>query len=72
MKQKRNTMSTSKWTIINGVKYQNAEENDDVTYKYQTEEDVQKTTKNEIYFPNYIVSRDEEGNVSFKRRRVNY
>ena len=63
-------MSASKWTILNGVKYPNTDDN--TTYEYQTEEDVQKTTKNEIYFPNYIVSRDEEGNVSFKRRRVNY
>ena len=62
-------MNASKWTIINGVKYQNAEE-DDTTYEYQTEEDVKKTTKNEIYFPNYIVTRDEEGKTTFKRRKL--
>ena len=62
-------MSTSKWTILNGVKYPNTDDN--TTYEYQTEEDVKKTTKNEIYFPNYIVIRDEEGNMSFKRRKLN-
>ena len=70
-------MSESKWTIINGVKYQNTDvdadtDSDmDITYEYQTKEDVQKTTRNEIYFPNYIVTRDDEGKVSFKRRKLN-
>ena len=64
-------MSASKWTITNGVKYQNTEEDDNTIYEYQTDEDVKKTTKNEIYFPNYIVIRDEEGNMSFKRRKLN-
>ena len=61
-------MSESKWTIINGVKYP---KDSDTIYEYQTKEDVQKTTRNEIYFPNYIVTRDDEGNVSFKRRKLN-
>ena len=72
---KLNTMSESKWTIINGVKYQNTDTDTrsdmDITYEYQTKGDVQKTTRNEIYFPNYIVSRDDEGKVSFKRRKLN-
>ena len=74
---KLNTMSESKWTIINGVKYQNTDTDADtdtdmdITYEYQTKRDIQKTTQNEIYFPNYIVSRDDEGKVSFKRRKLN-
>ena len=63
-----NTMSESKWTIINGVKYPNTDV--DTTFEYQTEEDVQKTTRNEIYFPNYIVTRDKEGKTTFKRRKL--
>ena len=76
-------MSESKWIIINGIKYQNEEKDDDTgipliskifpkcsTYEYQTEEDVEKTTINEIYFPNYIVTRDEEGKTTFKRRKL--
>ena len=62
-------MSASKWTITNGVKYQNAEEENDITYEYQTEEDVKKTTKNEIYFPNYIVEKTD-GEVKIKKRRI--
>jgi hypothetical protein len=68
-------MSESKWTIINGIKYPNTNADTvsdmDIIYEYQTKEDVQKTTRNEIYFPNYIVSRDDEGKVSFKRRKLN-
>ncbi len=69
-------MSESKWTIINGVKYQKDVDADtdsdmDITYEYQTKGDVQKTTRNEIYFPNYIVTRDDEGKVSFKRCKLN-
>ena len=64
-------MSESKWTIINGVKYPNTDTDTDTIYEYQTKEDVQKTTRNEIYFPNYIVTRDDEGKVSFKRRKLN-
>jgi len=76
-------MSESKWIIINGIKYQNEEKDDDTgipliskifpkcsTYEYQTEEDVEKTTMNEIYFPNYIVTRDVKGEVNFKRRKL--
>ena len=40
------------------------------TYEYQTEEDVEKTTINEIYFPNYIVTRNEGGKTTFKRRKL--
>ena len=67
-------MSESKWTIVNGIKYPkdaNTHSDMDTIYEYQTEEDVQKTTRNEIYFPNYIVARDDEGKVSFKRRKLN-
>ena len=61
-------MSESKWTIVNGIKYPNTDV--DTIFEYQTEEDVKKTTKNEIYFPNYIVTRDEEGKTTFKRRKL--
>ena len=61
-------MSESKWTIINGVKYPNTDV--DTVFEYQTEEDVEKTTMNEIYFPNYIVTRDVKGEVNFKRRKL--
>ena len=68
-------MSESKWTIINGVKYLTSDADTDsdtnITYEYQTKGDVQKTTRNEIYFTNYIVTRDDEGKVSFKRRKLN-
>ena len=67
-------MSESKWTIINGVKYPKDADtvsDMDITYEYQTKGDVQKTTRDEIYFPNYIVTRDDEGKVSFKRRKLN-
>ena len=62
-------MSESKWTIINGIKYPNTD--DDTIFEYQTEEDVEKTTRNEIYFPNYIVILDEEDKMTFKRRKLN-
>ena len=62
-------MSESKWTIVNGIKYPNTDV--DTIFEYQTEEDVEKTTRNEIYFPNYIVILDEEDKMTFKRRKLN-
>ena len=64
-------MSSSKWEIVNGVKYKREIEESDTIYTYQTEKDVKKTTQNEIYFSTYIVTKDDDGNLSFKRRRIN-
>lgn len=64
-------MSSNQWQIINGVKYTTDEnENDKVIYTYQTSQDVEKTTCDTIYFPNYIVTRDMDGKLQFKRRKI--
>jgi len=66
-------MSTNQWQIVNGVKYttdENENENDMIIYTYQTQEDVEKTTCDTIYFPNYIVTRDSKGKLQFKRRKI--
>ena len=64
-------MSSNQWQIVNGVKYTVDEnENDMIIYTYQTQQDVQKTTHDIIYFPNYIVTRDSEGKLQFKRRKI--
>jgi len=64
-------MSSNQWQIVNGVKYTTDEnENDMIVYTYQTQEDVQKTTCDTIYFPNYIVTRDSEGKLQFKHRKI--
>ncbi len=66
-------MSTNQWQIVNGVKYttdENENKNDMIIYTYQTQQDVEKTTRDTIYFPNYIVSRDSEGKLQFKRRKI--
>ena len=56
---------------MNGVKYTVDEnENDMIVYTYQTPQDVQKTTRDTIYFPNYIISRDSEGKLQYKRRKI--
>jgi len=64
-------MSSKNWQIVNGVKYGVNENEDDVVIRNQTESDVQMTTANVIYFPNYIVVRDKIGVLQFKRRRLN-
>ena len=66
-------MSTNQWQIVNGVKYttdENENKNDMIIYTYQTQQDVEKTTRDTIYFPNYIVSRDSEGKLQYKRRKI--
>ena len=64
-------MSTNQWQIVNGVKYTTDEnENDMIIYTYQTQEDVEKTTCDTIYFSNYIVTRDSDGKLQFKRRKI--
>ena len=64
-------MSSNQWQIVNGVKYTTDEnENDMIVYTYQTPQDVQKTTQNTIYFPNYIVTRGVDGKLQFKRRKI--
>ena len=62
-------MSQAKWIIVNGSKYQNENEDIDATDTKQTEEDVENTTKDMIYFKDYIVIKDELG-ISFKRRKI--
>ena len=63
-------MSSNQWQIVNGVKYTTDENENKVIYTYQTPQDVEKTTRNTIYFPNYIVSRDSDGKLQFKRRKI--
>ena len=62
-------MSSNQWQIVNGVKYTTDEnENNVIVYTYQTSQDVQKTTRDTIYFPNYIVTRGADGKLQFKPR----
>ena len=64
-------MSSNQWQIVNGVKYTTDEnKNDMIVYTYQTKQDVQKTTCDTIYFPNYIVTRNSEGKLQYKRRKL--
>ena len=64
-------MSSNQWQIVNGVKYTTDEnENDMIIYTYQTQQDVEKTTCDTIYFPNYIVTRDTDGKLQYKRRKI--
>ena len=64
-------MSSNQWQIVNGVKYTTDEnENDMIIYTYQTPQDVQKTTRDTIYFPNYIVTRGTDGKLHYKRRKI--
>ena len=64
-------MSSNQWQIVNGVKYTTDEnENDMVIYTYQTQQDVQNTKRDTIYFPNYIVTRDADGKLQYKRRKL--
>ena len=60
-------MSQAKWEIVNGVKYKTEDIN--TTYTKQTDEDVAKTTKDAIYFEDYIVTKSDKG-ISFKRRKL--
>lgn len=66
-------MSSNKWQIVNGVKYttdENENENDMIIYIYQTQQDVQNTIRDTIYFPNYIVTRGTDGKLQYKRRKL--
>ena len=64
-------MSSNQWQIVNGIKYTVDEnENDMIIYTYQTPQDVKKTTPDTIYFPNYIVTRDANGKLQYKRRKI--
>ena len=66
-------MSSNQWQIVNGVKYttdENENENDMIVYTYQTPQDVQKTTRDTIYFPNYIVTCGTDGKLQYKRRKI--
>ena len=64
-------MSSNKWQIVNGVKYTTDEnENDMIIYTYQTQQDVQNTIRDTIYFPNYIVTRGADGKLQYKRRKL--
>ena len=64
-------MSSNQWQIVNGVKYTTDEnENNMIIYTYQTPQDVQNTTRDTIYFPNYIVTRDSKGKLQYKRRKI--
>jgi len=61
-------MSTSKFVIVNGSKYENEEV--DSTEIQQTETDVKMTTKNTIYFPGYVVTKNDNNDVVIKRRKI--
>ena len=63
-------MSSNQWQIVNGVKYTVDENENDIVYTYQTQQDVQKTTRDTIYFPNYIVTRGEDGKLQYKPRKM--
>ena len=62
-------MSTSKWTIVNGVKYENENVLPVIEEIEQTEEDVRMTTSTTIYFPTYVVEKTD-GEVKIKKRRI--
>ena len=63
-------MSQAKWIIVNGSKYPNEDVDINTTYNTeQTEEDVQNTTKDMIYFKDYIVIKDDL-RITFKRRKI--
>jgi len=61
-------MSTSKFVIINGSKYENEEV--DSTEIQQTETDAKMTTKDAIYFPGYVVTKNDNNDVIIKRRKI--
>jgi hypothetical protein len=64
-------MSQAKWIIVNGSKYPNEDVDISTIYNTeQTEEDVQNTTKDMIYFKDYVVTKSDDGNISFKRRKI--
>ena len=63
-------MSQAKWIIANGSKYRNPDVDVNTTYTEQTEEDVKNTTKDTIYFKDYIVTKSDKGGVTFKRRKI--
>ena len=63
-------MSQAKWIIVNGSKYPNEDVDINTTYNTeQTEEDVQNTTKDMIYFKDYVAIKDDLG-ITFKRRKI--
>ena len=49
--------------VSNTLSDENENENM-IVYTYQTQQDVQKTTRDTIYFPNYIVTRDVDGKLT--------
>jgi len=60
-------MSSAKFVIINGSKYLNEE----VYLTEQTEEDVEITTHNKVFFTGYVIEKNTEGEVIIRERDDN-